>query len=250
MALDEAGNIPIHNLSEQLGVGRGRRSAMVLGYQNVGQVYKQHGRDGAQAILGSVGTMVFLPGLDSETAQYAVKRIGRTTVLQHTSVDAPGSQYDNERDSETGRDLLDAAELRQMVEHSQAVAITGSAPPIIFGFPPYRKGGRVAQPLPRDVARPVSLRDAEMALARQRSEEFLHADDQDLLSPTDGTIDDSRLGGSSASPVEPHRSEGERADALAVYGEHTAGLAAALTTELSLDRMARSDLSALADETG
>src|SRR5262249_55004056 len=89
--------------------------------------YKQHGRDGAQAILGSIGTMVFLPGLDAETAQYAAKRIGRTTVLQHSVVDATGDVYDQDRLSETGRDLLDAAELRQMAEHTQAVAIIGSA---------------------------------------------------------------------------------------------------------------------------
>ena len=171
MALDEAGNIPVHNLSEQLGVGRGRRCGIVLGYQNIGQVYKQHGHDGANAILGSVGTMVFLPGLDSETAQYAAKRIGRTTVLQHTSVDAPGSKFDNERDSETGRDLLDAAELRQMVEYSQAVAITGTAPPVIFGFPPLSKSGPIAHPLPREVARAVPLKDAEAAFARRQSEQ-------------------------------------------------------------------------------
>lgn len=175
MALDEAGNIPVHNLSEQLGVGRGRRCGIVLGYQNIGQVYKQHGHDGANAILGSVGTMVFLPGLDSETAQYAAKRIGRTTVLQHTSVDAPGSTFDNERDSETGRDLLDAAEMRQMVEHSQAVAITGTAPPVIFGFPPLSKGGPVAHPLPREVARAVPLREAEAAFARRQADEAAQA---------------------------------------------------------------------------
>src|SRR4029453_8630834 len=90
VAVDEAGNIPLHNLSEALGVGRGRRCGIVLGYQNIGQLYKQHGRDGAQGILGSIGTMVFLPGLDSETAQYAARRIGRTTVLQLTSVNATG----------------------------------------------------------------------------------------------------------------------------------------------------------------
>src|SRR5215213_2403386 len=171
MALDEAGNIPVHNLSEQLGVGRGRRCGIVLGYQNIGQVYKQHGHDGANAILGSVGTMVFLPGLDSETAQYAARRIGRTTVLQHTSVDGPGSKFDNERDSEAGRDLLDAAELRQMVEHSQAVAITGTAPPVMFGFPPFSKSGRVAHALPREVVRAVSLKDAELAYAKRYLEE-------------------------------------------------------------------------------
>ncbi len=171
MALDEAGNIPVHHLSEQLGVGRGRRCGIVLGYQNIGQLYKQHGHDGANAILGSVGTMVFLPGLDSETAQYAAKCIGRTTVLQHTSVDAPGSKFDNERDSEAGRDLLDAAELRQMVEHSQAVAITGTAPPVIFVFPPFSKGGHIAHPLPREVARAVSLSDAESAYAKRQAHE-------------------------------------------------------------------------------
>jgi type IV secretory pathway TraG/TraD family ATPase VirD4 len=163
LALDEAGNIPLHNLSEALGVGRGRRCGLVLGYQNIGQLYKQHGRDGAQAILGSIGTQIFLPGLDSETAQYAAKRIGRTTVLQHTSVDAPGSTYDNERLAETGRDLLDAAELRQMAEYAQAVAIIGSAPPVKFGFPECAKEGRIAHALSRELAIPVTLAEAEKA---------------------------------------------------------------------------------------
>ncbi len=129
LALDEAGNIPLHNLSEALGVGRGRRCGIVLGYQNIGQLYKQHGRDGAQAILGSIGTMVFLPGLDAETAQYAAKRIGRTTVLQHSVVDATGDVYDHDRLSEAGRDLLDAAELRQMPEHRQALRQERAARP-------------------------------------------------------------------------------------------------------------------------
>lgn len=163
LALDEAGNIPLHNLSEALGVGRGRRCGIVLGYQNIGQLYKQHGRDGAQAILGSIGTMIFLPGVDSETAQYAARRIGRTTVLQHTTVDATGVVFDNQRESETGRDLLDAAELRQMPEHTQSVAIIGAAPPVKFGFPPYGKTGELAHPLPREIARPVSLSEAEAA---------------------------------------------------------------------------------------
>jgi hypothetical protein len=72
--------------------------------------------------------------------------------------------------SEIGRDLLDAAELRQMPEHTQAVAITGSAPPIKFGFPPCGKTGPLAHPLPRDIAQPPSLNDAEAAFAMRRSE--------------------------------------------------------------------------------
>jgi type IV secretory pathway TraG/TraD family ATPase VirD4 len=165
LALDEAGNIPLHNLSEALGVGRGRRCGIVLGYQNLGQLYKQHGRDGAQAILGSIGSMVFLPGLDAETAQYAAKRLGRTTVLQRTDVDATGTAFDNERLAETGRDLLDAAELRQMPEHIQGAAIIGTAPPVKFGFLPCGKTGPLAHSLPRDIAQPISLKEAEEALA-------------------------------------------------------------------------------------
>ena len=185
LALDEAGNIPLHNLSEALGVGRGRRCGIVLGYQNIGQLYKQHGRDGAQAILGSIGTMVFLPGLDAETAQYAAKRIGRTTVLQHSVVDATGDVYDQDRLSETGRDLLDAAELRQMPEHTQAVAITGSAPPIKFGFPHCGKTGPLAHPLPRDIAQPHSLQDAEAAFAMRRSEK---ANEETAMATTESPI--------------------------------------------------------------
>jgi hypothetical protein len=171
LALDEAGNIPLHNLSEALGVGRGRRCGIALGYQNIGQIYKQYGRDGAQAILGSVGSMVFLPGLDAETAHYAAKRIGRTTVLQNTGVDAAGNVFDQDRLSEAGRDLLDAAELRQMPEYGQAVAIIGSAPPVKFRFLPCAESGPLAHPLPRETARPVSLADAEEAFALRQAEE-------------------------------------------------------------------------------
>jgi len=184
LALDEAGNIPLHNLSEALGVGRGRRCGILLGYQNIGQLYKQHGRDGAQAILGSIGTMIYLPGLDAETAQYAARRIGRTTVLQHTGVDATGDFYDNERLSETGRDLLDAAELRQMPEYTQGVAIVGSAPPVKFGFLPCGKTGAFAQPMPRDIAQPLSLKDAETAFTTRRSVE---ANEETTGIPTERT---------------------------------------------------------------
>src|SRR5262249_21816762 len=93
-----------------------------------------------------------------------------TTVLQQSVVDATGDIYDQDRLSETGRDLLDAAELRQMPEHTQAVAITGSAPPIKFGFPPCGKAWPLAHPLPRDIAQPLSLKDAETAFAMRRSE--------------------------------------------------------------------------------
>ena len=133
---DEAGNIPVHGLREMLGVGRGRKVAVALAYQNLGQVYAHYGRDGADAVLGSINTMIFLPGLDQRTTTFAASRVGKSTVLQHTTIDATGTQYDAERLAETKRDLIDAAELRQLVRHKQAVAIIDTAPPIKFSYPP------------------------------------------------------------------------------------------------------------------
>ena len=125
---------------------------------------------------------ILLPGLDAETAQYAAKRIGRTTVLQHSVVDATGDVYDQDRLSETGRDLLDAAELRQMAEHTQAVAIIGSAPPVRFGFPRCAKIGPLAHPLPREIAQPVSLADAETAFANRKMDETEKTQDEPATS--------------------------------------------------------------------
>ena len=126
---DEAGNIPIHGLKEMLGVGRGRKVGVVLAYQNLGQVYAIHGRDGGDAVLGSVNTMIFLPGLDQRTTEFAAARIGKTTVLQRTTVDAVGKSFDAERLAEATRDLIDPNELRQLIRHKQAVAIIDTAPP-------------------------------------------------------------------------------------------------------------------------
>ena len=132
---DEAGNIPIHSLKEMLGVGRGRKIGLVLGYQNLGQVYAQYGNDGGDAVLGSIGAMLFLPGLDYRTSQYASHRIGQATVWQHTSVDVlKGNKFDSERSTEVGRALADASELRRLVKHRQAVAIIGNAPAVRFSY--------------------------------------------------------------------------------------------------------------------
>jgi type IV secretion system protein VirD4 len=160
---DEAGNIPIHGLKEMLGVGRGRKVAVVLAYQNLGQVYAHYGHDGGDAVLGSINTMVFLPGLDQRTTEFAAKRVGRTTVLQHTTVDATGTQNDAERLAETKRDLIDAAELRQLVRHKQAVAIIDTAPPIKFSYPPFVQAAREAlsHPVHKGTSDVVDFKTAE-----------------------------------------------------------------------------------------
>jgi type IV secretory pathway TraG/TraD family ATPase VirD4 len=177
---DEAGNIPIHGLKEMLGVGRGRKVAVVLAYQNLGQVYAQYGRDGGDAVLGSINTMVFLPGLDQRTTEFAARRVGRTTVLQHTTVDATGTQNDAERLAETKRDLIDAAELRQLVRHKQAVAIIDTAAPIKFSYPPFVQTAREAlsHPVHKGTAHVVDFRTAERTrvLDAESSPRPLHSD--------------------------------------------------------------------------
>lgn len=135
--LDEAANVPLVGLKEIVGVGRGRRIGLTLGYQNMPQTQDQYNHDGAGAILGSVGTMIFLPGLDDATSQFASRRIGQTTVWSHTTIDAKGKKNDSERQSETGRALMDPTEVRQMVKHKQCVVVIDTSPPIKASYPPY-----------------------------------------------------------------------------------------------------------------
>lgn len=138
--LDEIGNIHIPDWPAALGVGRGRRVTYALGYQNIAQLYHQYGAGGGDAVLGSVGAMVFLPGVDQRTAEYASKRLGTTTVLQASSVDIhDGSKLDQERLTEVGRALMDASEIRQMTKYKQAVATISNASPVRLTFPKLAK---------------------------------------------------------------------------------------------------------------
>ena len=54
-------------------------------------------------------------GNDPDTGVYASSLLGSTTVLSRTEVDAPGTQNDAERVSESRRDLRQAPELRLIV---------------------------------------------------------------------------------------------------------------------------------------
>jgi hypothetical protein len=148
--LDEAGNVPLRNLSEGVGVGRGRKIIFALGYQNISQPEKQYGRATAFSILQSIGAKFFLPGLTGDTAEWAVKMIGRTTALQRQSVDAVGDAFDNEKLSEVGTELMPLNELRQMLRYTQGVAVINNAPPARIAFPPNAKeiDTRISNPRP------------------------------------------------------------------------------------------------------
>jgi type IV secretory pathway TraG/TraD family ATPase VirD4 len=159
--LDEAANVPLVGLKEIAGVGRGRKIGLILGYQNLPQVHDQYGQEGGNAILGSIGTMIFLPGLDDVTTQFASRRIGQTTVWSHTSVDGKGKKLDNERQSETGRALMDPTEIRQMVKHQQCVVVIDTSPPIKSAYPPYAVLKQRAIAIEYGEPKLVSLEDAE-----------------------------------------------------------------------------------------
>lgn len=172
--LDEAANVPLVGLKEIAGVGRGRKIGLILGYQNLPQVQDQYNHDGANAILGSIGTMIFLPGLDDATTQFASRRIGQTTVWSHTTIDAQGRKMDSERQSETGRALMDPTEMRQMVKHTQCVVVIDSAPPIKASYPPFAVQKVRALPPEYGSPRLVSLLQAEEERLKKTAREFRH----------------------------------------------------------------------------
>jgi len=170
--LDEAANVPITGLKEFAGVGRGRRMGLWLGYQNMPQTQDQYNHDGANAILGSIGCTLFLPGLDDATTQFCSRRIGQATVWSHTTIDAKGKKNDSERQSETGRALMDPTEVRQMVKHQQCVFIIDTSPPIRASYPPLAVQ-KVRALTPRyPTPKLVSLIDAEEEMIEVAAQEY------------------------------------------------------------------------------
>src|SRR5258708_27688662 len=121
--LDEAASVPIVGLKEIAGVGRGRKIGLTLGYQNMPQVQDQYGHDGANAILGSIGTTIALPGLDDATSQFIARRIGQLTTWSRTTIDAHGTAADTQRASRTGRVLLAPSDVRQMDNNKPCVVL-------------------------------------------------------------------------------------------------------------------------------
>ncbi len=119
------------------GIGRGRGVGLGLGYQDLPQMYDQYGRERANAILGTVMTKIFLPGLDDVTAEYASKQLGDTTIFSKTFQDYPGKKHDNTRYAEQRRALMHASEIRQIARHSEVLIVSDTAPPIRAAYPPY-----------------------------------------------------------------------------------------------------------------
>lgn len=135
MAMDEIGNIMPQGLAQDMNMGRGLDMCYLLGVQVKSQFASMIGNDLADLIWDGVGTLIALPGTKGKAAEMMVRLMGKTTVLQHSSTDAVDNRIDNERLAEVGRELMTEDALRMMLKHTQAVAITGTAPPVRFSFP-------------------------------------------------------------------------------------------------------------------
>lgn len=77
--LDElASNGKIEILSQAISRGRKYGLSLLLGVQNVSQLYSLYGRDEATSILGSTGNTVILRTPDPETSEYLSRMIGQS----------------------------------------------------------------------------------------------------------------------------------------------------------------------------
>jgi type IV secretion system protein VirD4 len=134
--IDEAYQLNVAEVKRISGIGRGRGVGLGLGYQDLPQMYDQYGKEQANAILGTVMTKIFLPGLDDVTAEYASKQLGDTTIFAKTYQDFPGKKNDNIRYAEQKRALMHAGEVRQIAAHKELLVVCDTAPPIKAAYPP------------------------------------------------------------------------------------------------------------------
>ncbi len=134
--IDEAYQLNVAEVKRISGIGRGRGVGLGLGYQDLPQMYDQYGKEQANAILGTIMTKIFLPGLDDVTAEYASKQLGETTIYAKTFQDFPGTRNDNTRYAEQKRALMHAGEVRQIPALKELLVVTDTAPPIKAAYPP------------------------------------------------------------------------------------------------------------------
>jgi len=134
--IDEAYQLNVAEVKRISGIGRGRGVGLGLGYQDLPQMYDQYGKEQANAILGTVMTKIFLPGLDDVTAEYASKQLGETTIFAKTYQDFPGKKNDNIRYAEQKRALMLSSEVRQIAAHNELLIVNDTAPPIKAAYPP------------------------------------------------------------------------------------------------------------------
>lgn len=174
-ALDEAGNVPLSGLSEDFGVGRGRKMIFFLGFQGISQLSKQYGNETARTIFENTGTYIIFPGAKDGTAEWVEKMLGKTTMLSRSASDAANNNYDSEKLSEEQRPLMFADEVRRMPKYTRCIVLFDDVDPILarvnddaktldsrkcyphqITFAPKKKGGIVRMPLKVQQPKPNS----------------------------------------------------------------------------------------------
>ena len=119
LMIDECAALGRLELLEQ-GMGLLREySHTVLIFQDVGQIRKRYGEDGARSIMSASGCQITFGVSDLDTARDIAEGVGRHTVLSRSegvsegNMDIVSAQLQRGR-SETGRHLIDASEARRM----------------------------------------------------------------------------------------------------------------------------------------
>jgi len=159
--IDEAYQLNVSEVKRISGIGRGRGVGLGLGYQDLPQMYDQYGREQANAILGTIMTKIFLPGLDDVTAEYASKQLGDTTIFSKTFQDYPGKKQDNTRYAEQKRSLMLPNEIRQTAAHSEVLIISDTAPPIRAAYPPFAVSNEICPASKKGHPKEIHLGDID-----------------------------------------------------------------------------------------
>jgi type IV secretory pathway TraG/TraD family ATPase VirD4 len=132
---DEAGSIPIRGLTSMLNLAPCSEVAIVAAFQHVGQIYDHYGPLVGDAVLRSLKTMVFLPGLDQRTTEFGARLAG-FNAIQHGAIDERSKKRKGVRLAGDKHVYLYEQELCQLDRHKRAIAVVGDAPPIKFLLAP------------------------------------------------------------------------------------------------------------------
>jgi type IV secretory pathway TraG/TraD family ATPase VirD4 len=128
---DEAGSIPIRGLTKLLSLAPFSEVAIVIALQQIGQIYNHYGPRNGDAALRSFKTLIFLPGLDQRTTEFAARLVALNAV-QHAEIDERTKKGKGERLAEAKRVEMYEDVLHELGRHNRAIALVGDAPPIKF----------------------------------------------------------------------------------------------------------------------
>lgn len=134
MAIDEAGNIFLDGITDKVNFGRELGIFYLLGYQSKTQPEEQYGGLAGASLLQGINNKIFMAGINVETAEWASKLAGTTTVMQHSMTDVAHDAFDSERLAETGRPLIEPTAFREMLQYKQACMFVTGAPYIPFAL--------------------------------------------------------------------------------------------------------------------